>query len=53
MEYVVALQKQLMDLGAEPDTIMIQLSRTNYQLDQLRLEAANPTFLVIAKKDVR
>lgn len=53
MEYVVALQKQLMDLGAEPDTIMIQLSRTNYQLDQLRLEAANPTFLVIARKDAR
>jgi precorrin-6Y C5,15-methyltransferase (decarboxylating) len=53
MEYVVALQKQLMDLGAEPDTIMIQLSRTNYQLDQLRLEAANPTFLIIAKKDAR
>ncbi len=52
MEYVVTLQKQLMEFGIEPQTLMIQLSRSNYQLEQLRLEAANPSFLVIAKKEV-
>jgi precorrin-6B C5,15-methyltransferase / cobalt-precorrin-6B C5,C15-methyltransferase len=52
MEYVVALQKQLIERGVEPQTLMIQLSRSTYQLEQLRLEAANPTFLVIAKKEL-
>ena len=52
MEYVVALQKQLIERGIEPQTLMIQLSRSTYQLEQLRLEAANPTFLVIAKKEL-
>lgn len=52
LEYVVALQKQLIERGVEPQTLMIQLSRSTYQLEQLRLEAANPTFLVIAKKEL-
>jgi precorrin-6Y C5,15-methyltransferase (decarboxylating) len=52
MEYVVTLQRQLMEHGIEPQTLMIQLSRSNYQLEQLRLEAANPSFLVVAKKEL-
>lgn len=52
MEYVVTLQRQLMEHGIEPQTLMIQLSRSTYQLEQLRLEAANPSFLVVAKKEL-
>lgn len=52
LENVVALQRQLMEQGIEPQTLMIQLSRSTYQLEQLRLETANPSFLVIAKKEL-
>lgn len=52
MENVVTLQNQLMAKGIEPQTLMIQLSRSTYQLEQLRLEAANPSFLVVAHKEL-
>lgn len=51
MDHVVALQTLLSErFGVEPTLWMIQLSRGNYQLEKLRLESANPTFLIKAVK---
>ncbi|MBU6172478.1 MAG: precorrin-6y C5,15-methyltransferase (decarboxylating) subunit CbiE [Planctomycetes bacterium] len=51
MDYVVALQQWFTgELGIEPLLWMVQISRGNYQLDKLRLESANPTFLLKALK---
>ena len=51
MENVVSLQNLLSDrLAVEPSLWMIQLSRGNYQFEKLRLESANPTFLIKATK---
>ncbi len=51
MEYLVALQKLLNEvLNCEPQLWMVQISRGNYQLEKLRLESANPTFVVKATK---
>jgi hypothetical protein len=51
MDYVVALQQWFTgELGIEPLLWMVQISRGNYQLDKLRLESANPTFLLKAVK---
>lgn len=51
MENVVALQALLSErFGVEPILWMIQLSRGNYQFEKLRLESANPTFLIKATK---
>jgi precorrin-6B C5,15-methyltransferase / cobalt-precorrin-6B C5,C15-methyltransferase len=51
MDYVVALQQLLtFQMGIEPMLWMIQVSRGNYQLDKLRLESCNPTFLLKATK---
>lgn len=51
LEYVAALQKVLVErLRAEPRLWMIQISRGNQQLDQLRLETSNPSFLIKATK---
>jgi precorrin-6Y C5,15-methyltransferase (decarboxylating) len=51
MEYVVSLQQLLVSkMGIEPMLWMIQVSRGNYQLDNLRLESCNPSFLLKAVK---
>ena len=51
MDYVVALQQLFVtELGIEPMLWMIQVSRGNYQMDKLRLESCNPTFLLKAVK---
>jgi precorrin-6B C5,15-methyltransferase / cobalt-precorrin-6B C5,C15-methyltransferase len=51
MESVVALQNLIRDkLKSEPQLWMIQVSRANPQFDRLRLESANPTFLIKAIK---
>jgi precorrin-6Y C5,15-methyltransferase (decarboxylating) len=51
MDNVVALQQLLTHkLDVDPQLWMIQISRGNYQMERLRLEAANPTFLVKATK---
>jgi precorrin-6Y C5,15-methyltransferase (decarboxylating) len=51
MDYVVSLQELLTtSMGIEPMLWMIQISRGNYQLDKLRLESSNPSFLVKAIK---
>ncbi len=51
MDNVVSLQNALTHrLRTEPMLWMIQLSRGNYQFEKLRLESANPTFLIKAIK---
>lgn len=51
MDYVVALQQLFVSqIGVEPMLWMIQVSRGNYQLDKLRLESCNPSFLLKAIK---
>jgi precorrin-6B C5,15-methyltransferase / cobalt-precorrin-6B C5,C15-methyltransferase len=51
MESVVALQDLIREkLKSEPMLWMIQVSRANPQFDRLRLESANPTFLIKAIK---
>jgi precorrin-6B C5,15-methyltransferase / cobalt-precorrin-6B C5,C15-methyltransferase len=51
MDYVVALQQLFTaKMGVDPLLWMIQVSRGNYQMDKLRLESANPTFVVKATK---
>lgn len=51
MDYVVALQQLFVSkMGIEPTLWMIQVSRGNYQMDKLRLESCNPTFLLKAVK---
>lgn len=51
MDYVVALQQLFVsNMGIEPMLWMIQISRGNYQMDKLRLESCNPTFLLKAVK---
>ena len=37
--------------GAEPQVLMVNLARSQQQLDAMRFEAANPSFLVIALKN--
>jgi precorrin-6Y C5,15-methyltransferase (decarboxylating) len=47
MDYVVALQQLFVSkMGIEPMLWMVQISRGNYQLDKLRLESSNPSFLL-------
>ncbi|MCY2976846.1 MAG: precorrin-6y C5,15-methyltransferase (decarboxylating) subunit CbiE [Planctomycetota bacterium] len=51
MENLVALQKLLTEnQNCEPHLWMVQISRGNYQFEKLRLESANPTFVVKATK---
>ena len=51
MENLVALQKLLTeDFKCEPQLWMVQISRGNYQFEKLRLESANPTFVIKAIK---
>jgi len=51
LDYVVALQQLFSSkMGIEPMLWMVQISRGNYQLDKLRLESCNPTFLLKAEK---
>ncbi len=51
MDYVVALQQLFVaKMGIEPMLWMVQISRGNYQMDKLRLESCNPTFLLKAIK---
>jgi precorrin-6Y C5,15-methyltransferase (decarboxylating) len=48
---VTQAESVLRELGKVPDVLMIQLSRSQEQMDLLRLEAVSPTFLLTAVKD--
>jgi precorrin-6Y C5,15-methyltransferase (decarboxylating) len=50
LDNLTALENALRELGTEPSVLMINLARSQQQLDALRLEAANPTFLLMATK---
>lgn len=47
---LVDIQEMLQSDQGEPRVVMINIARSNDQLDRLRFEAINPTFLVVAKK---
>lgn len=50
VEKLAAVQKSLQDVSAEPSITMINLARSHQQLDELRFESANPSFLVVARR---
>ena len=47
---LIAVQKVIEDSGRRSDVRMINLARGQYQLDRVRFEALNPTFLVLGGK---
>ncbi|MEM7479395.1 MAG: precorrin-6y C5,15-methyltransferase (decarboxylating) subunit CbiE [Planctomycetota bacterium] len=51
IDNVSSLVEDLRKLGTDPQVLMINLARSQQQLDALRLESANPAFLVTAKKE--
>ncbi|MFN3190532.1 MAG: precorrin-6y C5,15-methyltransferase (decarboxylating) subunit CbiE [Aureliella sp.] len=50
IDTLTKVESALRELGAEPQVLMINLARGQQQLDALRFESANPSFLVVAKK---
>lgn len=50
LENLVEVQKVLESQGLRVDVRMINISRGQYQLDRMRLEAMNPTFLIVGVK---
>lgn len=47
---LTSVESALRELNAEPRVLMINLSRSQEQLELLRLEAANPSFLIMSTK---
>lgn len=50
LDNLVAVQNVINDAGLWSDVRMIQVSRGQHQLDRVRLESLNPTFLVLGQK---
>ena len=50
LENVVEVQKVLDAQGLTAEVRMISIARGQYQLDRMRLEAMNPTFLIVGVK---
>jgi len=50
LDNLTSVERALRDLSVEPRVLMINLSRSQQQFESLRLEAANPSFLIIARK---
>ncbi len=50
LDSLTSLEKSLRELGTEPDVLMINLARSQQQLESLRLESANPAFLLMVTK---
>ena len=50
VDNLVAVQNVIRDSGLRDDVRMIQISRGQHQLDRVRLESLNPTFLVLGRK---
>lgn len=48
---LVAVEAQLKTAGLRSDVRMINIARGQYQLDRVRFDALNPTFLVLGAKD--
>jgi precorrin-6Y C5,15-methyltransferase (decarboxylating) len=47
---IVGLQEMLLKHNVEPQVTMVNIARGNCQMDQIRFEALNPTYLVTATK---
>lgn len=52
LDNLTALENALRGYGAEPRVVMISLAYGQQQMDALRLESANPTFLIICRKPI-
>jgi precorrin-6Y C5,15-methyltransferase (decarboxylating) len=50
LDFVSSVEQSLRQFGSDPRVLMINLSRGQHQLDALRLESANPSFLIVALK---
>ncbi len=50
LDNLTSVDQALRELRCEPRILMINLSRSQQQFDSLRLESANPSFLIIARK---
>jgi precorrin-6Y C5,15-methyltransferase (decarboxylating) len=50
LDNLTSVEQALRELSVEPRVLMINLSRSQQQFESLRLEAANPSFLIIARK---
>ena len=50
LDNTTGTEQVLRSRGGEPQVLMVNLSRGQAQLDSLRLEAANPSFLLVARK---
>lgn len=50
LDNLTSVELALRELGSEPRVLMINLSRSHRQFETLRLEAANPSFLILANK---
>ncbi len=50
LDNLTAVETALRDLGGEPSVLMVNLSRSQEQLESLRLAAANPSFLIKCRK---
>ncbi len=50
LDNLTSIQQTLRNQGVNPSVLMINVSRSQEQLDTLRLESANPSFLIIANK---
>ena len=50
LDSLVAVQNAIRDAGLRDDVRMVQISRGQHQLDRVRLESLNPTFLVLGRK---
>ena len=50
LDNLTSVEQALRVLAADPRVIMVNLARGQQQLESLRLEAANPSFLIVARK---
>lgn len=50
LDNLTSVEQAMRGLSADPRVLMINLSRSQQQFESLRLEAANPSFLIIARK---
>ncbi len=50
LENLVGTERTLKQLSSDTKVLMINLARGQQQFDELRLESANPSFLIVARK---
>lgn len=50
LDNLANIENTLRNLGSDPSVLMVNISRSQQQLDAIRLAASNPSFLVVSKK---